>query len=63
MRTSRRAGTISIRPKWKGKLLSDDMRPLGSGNALFSMLQKNMDAEFNEKLAEQKPGLQPRHAQ
>jgi len=43
-------------PKWKGKLLSDDMRPLGSGNTLFAILQKNMGADFNEKLAEQKPG-------
>jgi ABC-type Fe3+ transport system substrate-binding protein len=42
-------------PKWKGKLLSDDMRPLGSGNTLFAILQKNMGADFNEKLAEQKP--------
>lgn len=42
-------------PKWKGKILSDDMRPLGSGNAMFSILQKNMDAEFNTKLSEQKP--------
>jgi iron(III) transport system substrate-binding protein len=42
-------------PKWKGKLLSDDMRPLGSGNTLFAVLQNNMGAEFNEKLAEQKP--------
>jgi iron(III) transport system substrate-binding protein len=41
-------------PKWKGKLLSDDMRPLGSGNTLFAILQKTMGAEFNEKLAEQK---------
>jgi iron(III) transport system substrate-binding protein len=42
-------------PKWKGKILSDDMRPLGSGNTLFSVLQNNMGKEFNEKLAEQKP--------
>jgi ABC-type Fe3+ transport system substrate-binding protein len=42
-------------PKWKGKLLSDDMRPLGSGNTLFAILQKTMGTEFNEKLAEQKP--------
>ena len=42
-------------PKWKGKLLSDDMRPLGSGNTLFAILQKTMGAEFNEKLAEQRP--------
>ena len=31
------------------------MRPLGSGNTLFAILQKTMGAEFNEKLAEQKP--------
>jgi len=37
-------------PKWKGKLLSDDMRPLGSGNTLFAVLQNNMGAAFNEKL-------------
>ena len=42
-------------PKWKGKILSDDMRPLGSGNTMFAILQKHMGAEFNEKLAEQKP--------
>ena len=42
-------------PKWKGKILSDDMRPLGSGNAMFSILQKTMGNEFNEKLAGQKP--------
>jgi iron(III) transport system substrate-binding protein len=42
-------------PKWKGKILSDDMRPLGSGNTLFAVLQNHMGKEFNEKLAEQKP--------
>ncbi|MBV8850062.1 MAG: extracellular solute-binding protein [Methylobacteriaceae bacterium] len=42
-------------PKWKGKILSDDMRPLGSGNTLFAVLQNNMGKDFNEKLAEQKP--------
>jgi iron(III) transport system substrate-binding protein len=42
-------------PKWKGKILSDDMRPLGSGNTMFAILQKNIGAEYNEKLAEQKP--------
>jgi ABC-type Fe3+ transport system substrate-binding protein len=42
-------------PQWKGKILSDDMRPLGSGNTLFAVLQNHMGAEFNEKLAEQKP--------
>ena len=42
-------------PKWKGKILSDDMRPLGSGNTMFAILQKKMGASFNEQLAEQKP--------
>jgi ABC-type Fe3+ transport system substrate-binding protein len=42
-------------PKWKGKILSDDMRPLGSGNTMFAILQNKMGAAFNEQLAEQKP--------
>jgi len=42
-------------PKWKGKILSDDMRPLGSGNTMFAILEKTMGADFNQKLAEQKP--------
>lgn len=42
-------------PQWKGKILSDDMRPLGSGNSMFSVLQNNMGNGFNEKLADQKP--------
>jgi len=42
-------------PKWRGKILSDDMRPLGSGNTMFAILQHQMGADFNEKLAEQKP--------
>lgn len=44
-------------PKWKGKILSDDMRPLGSGNAMFSILEKTMGKEYNEKLAQQKPSF------
>lgn len=42
-------------PKWKGKILSDDMRPLGSGNTMFAILEHQMEPSFNEKLAEQKP--------
>jgi ABC-type Fe3+ transport system substrate-binding protein len=42
-------------PKWQGRILSDDMRPLGSGNTMFAILQKNMGAAFNEQLAQQKP--------
>jgi len=42
-------------PKWKGKILSDDMRPLGSGNTMFAILEHQMGGDFNTKLAEQKP--------
>jgi iron(III) transport system substrate-binding protein len=42
-------------PKWKGKILSDDMRPLGSGNTMFAILEHRMGDSFNEKLAGQKP--------
>jgi len=42
-------------PKWKGKILSDDVRPLGSGNTMFAILQHQMGGDFNEKLADQKP--------
>jgi iron(III) transport system substrate-binding protein len=42
-------------PKWKGKILSDDMRPLGSGNTMFAILEHQMGPDFNQKLAEQKP--------
>jgi iron(III) transport system substrate-binding protein len=44
-------------PKWKGKILSDDMRPLGSGNTMFAILEHQMGDQFNEKLAEQKPSF------
>jgi iron(III) transport system substrate-binding protein len=42
-------------PKWKGKILSDDMRPLGSGNTMFAILEHQMGEDFNARLAEQKP--------
>src|SRR5690348_7185713 len=42
-------------PKWKGKILSDDMRPLGSGNTMFAILEHQMGGDFNAKLAGQKP--------
>jgi ABC-type Fe3+ transport system substrate-binding protein len=42
-------------PKWKGKILSDDMRPLGSGNTMFAILEHQMGPDFNERLAGQKP--------
>lgn len=42
-------------PKWKGKILSDDMRPLGSGGTMFVVFNKTYGQAFNEKLAENKP--------
>jgi iron(III) transport system substrate-binding protein len=42
-------------PKWQGKILSDDMRPLGSGNTMFAILEHQMGPDFNAKLATQKP--------
>lgn len=49
--------TDLLDPKWKGKILSDDMRPLGSGSTLFAVLQKNMPAGFHERLAQQQPAF------
>ena len=44
-----------VDPKWKGKILSDDMRPLGSGGTMFVVFNKTYGQAFNEKLAENKP--------
>jgi iron(III) transport system substrate-binding protein len=40
-------------PRWKGKILSDDLRTLGGGGVLFSVLQDHFGREFHEKLAKQ----------
>ena len=50
-------------PKWKGKILSDDMRPLGSGNTMFAILQKKMGAALQRATGAAEAGVQPRHAQ
>jgi ABC-type Fe3+ transport system substrate-binding protein len=42
-------------PKWKGKILSDDMRPLGSGGTMFVVTQKTLGSEYHEKLAANEP--------
>ncbi len=39
--------------KWKGKILSDDMRAVGSGQTVFAVLHKNYGRGFLEKLATQ----------
>lgn len=40
-------------PRWKGKILADDLRTLGGGGVLFSVLQDKFGREFHEKLAAQ----------
>lgn len=37
-------------PKWKGKILTDDMRVLGTGQTLFAVFYKVYGAAFLEKL-------------
>ncbi len=38
-------------PKWKGKILSDDMRALGGGQVAFFVLYDKLGRGFHEKLA------------
>jgi iron(III) transport system substrate-binding protein len=40
-------------PKWKGKILSDDMRALGGGSTMFATTYAHFGREFHEKLAAQ----------
>jgi iron(III) transport system substrate-binding protein len=41
--------------KWKGKILSDDMRALGGGSVMFFVLYDKFGREFHEKLAANQP--------
>jgi ABC-type Fe3+ transport system substrate-binding protein len=41
-------------PKWQGKMLSDDMRAVGSGQTVFAVLYKNYGKDFLERLSQQK---------
>jgi iron(III) transport system substrate-binding protein len=45
--------TDLLDPKWKGKILSDDLRPIGAGQGLFTALQKAYGRSYHEKLATQ----------
>jgi len=38
-------------PRWKGKILSDDMRALGGGSMMFFVLEEKLGRGFHEKLA------------
>jgi iron(III) transport system substrate-binding protein len=42
-------------PAWKDKILSDDMRALGGGQVMFSVLEDAFGRPFHEKLAAQAP--------
>jgi iron(III) transport system substrate-binding protein len=40
-------------PRWKGKILSDDMRALGGGSVFFMVMHDAFGKDFHEKLAGQ----------
>ncbi|WP_182915358.1 ABC transporter substrate-binding protein [Rhodopseudomonas palustris] len=40
-------------PRWRGKILSDDLRALGGGGVLFAVLQDAFGRDFHDKLAMQ----------
>ena len=44
-------------PKWKGRILTDDMRATGSGQTVFAVLYKTYGPEFLEKLKAQDMGI------
>ena len=46
-----------LHPRWKGKILSDDMRALGGGAVFFMVTTQRFGKEFHEKLAEQQPHM------
>jgi iron(III) transport system substrate-binding protein len=44
-----------LSPAWRDKILCDDMRAIGGGQVMFSVLQDAFGREFHEKLAAQQP--------
>jgi iron(III) transport system substrate-binding protein len=46
-----------LNPRWKGKILSDDMRALGGGAVFFMVTVQSFGVEFQNKLAEQQPHM------
>ncbi len=40
-------------PRWKGKILTDDMRAVGTGQTIFAVLYKTYGADYFEKLKAQ----------
>src|SRR3712207_7469476 len=49
-------------PKWTGKILADDMRPLGGGHTMFAVLTKTYGVDFQEKLDRKSTRLNSSHA-
>jgi iron(III) transport system substrate-binding protein len=46
-----------LQPRWKGKILSDDMCALGGGAVFFMVTTQKFGKEFHDKLAEQQPHM------
>ena len=46
-----------LNPRWKGKILSDDMRALGGGAVFFMVTTQKYGKEYHEKLAQQGPHM------
>jgi iron(III) transport system substrate-binding protein len=44
-------------PRWKGKILSDDVRALGGGAVFFMVTMQKFGREFHERLAAQQPHM------
>ena len=44
-------------PRWKGKILADDMRALGGGAVFFMVTHQKFGREFHDKLAAQQPHM------
>jgi iron(III) transport system substrate-binding protein len=44
-----------LSPAWKDKILCDDMRAIGGGQVMFSVLQDTFGRDYHEKLATQQP--------
>ncbi|MDB5405587.1 MAG: Ferric transporter ATP-binding subunit [Rhodospirillales bacterium] len=42
-------------PRWKGKILSDDMRAVGGGHTIFVATHDRFGADFHRRLAAQEP--------
>jgi len=46
-----------LHPRWKGKILSDDMRALGGGAVFFMVTARKFGKEFHDRLAAQQPHM------